>query len=370
MAGGSFLATLYALKRADFLERSILITAKAIDERGTDFSKVIGFRRYPGYDKLGEMMAKFPLVLLLYNLPVYLTSLFAILVYRPKVIASNGAYVGFPAMLLSRVVGARFVLFYHTQLEFYVGTGSLNILRTGLRKLVDHAVVNSVGSKTDLQRVFPADRITVVGHWAPPTFFANRDRDEIRNRMGAKESFVVLYAGWLNEEKRCHTLLKLAASCSDEPRIQFWFAGEGKLKHAILERATGNPRIRYLGYVEAEDELAQLYTAADIVWAVADTTYLARAGVEALACGTPIVVPVHPGVAAKANRGYQVPQGLFPASVGWIVDDENVGSLTKLVVELSRNRATQTMRGLCREYAMTSCDIGTPSEIRSALAGI
>ena len=76
------------------------------------------------------------------------------------------------------------------------------------------------------------------------------------------------------------------------PGIHYWIAGAGEEEARYRARARDlgvEPRVHFLGSV-ANADLPQLYRAADVVVMPSVSEGLANAWVEALACGTPIVI--------------------------------------------------------------------------------
>ncbi|NYF33537.1 glycosyltransferase [Sphingopyxis sp. JAI108] len=76
------------------------------------------------------------------------------------------------------------------------------------------------------------------------------------------------------------------------PGVHYWIAGAGEeeARYRVRARDLGvEPRVHFLGSV-ANVDLPQLYRAADVVVMPSVSEGLANAWVEALACGTPIVI--------------------------------------------------------------------------------
>ena len=350
MAGGSYLSTLYSIEQSGLLQSTALITLKKIKERSRGLP-VVGFNWYLDYRSIGPIMARNPLVSLIYNLPLYIITPMALAIFRPKVVISNGFLSGLMALLLAPALKIRFVLFHHGQFEFYIKPSILRFLKNGISKSIDFAVANSIGSKLDLANLIEENRILIIEPYVRKSFFNLRDRMKIRIDFGLKDELVVFYAGWLNKEKRCDKLLSLAQDYPQVHKVIFWFAGDGELRDDIIKLSANRPNVKYLGYIKDVEEIATRYTAADVSWSVAETTYLARPAAESLACGTPVIIPKSPGVLRRAEAGIKVPQSIVPSNIGWLVDDENISELSNLINDLVQRRVANHMRTQCRSYA-------------------
>jgi glycosyltransferase involved in cell wall biosynthesis len=351
MRGGSFLSMVYPLESAGLSQDAVLVTLSVVDSRAKKFGHVFSFPFYPDYAHLGVMMASNPAMSILYHLPLYALASWVSIIYRPKLIISNGLQTAIPVIVLAKMFGRSVILSYHGQLKFYIQPSVLKVVRRIVTRLVDYGVANSEGSKKDLSALLPQDRILVLEHIVPPVFFKPRDRKGLRQKYGIGNEFVVFYSGWLTREKRCDRLIELASHTQD-PNIVFLFAGDGELRNVVLELCRGQTNVKYLGYIRNEDILAEYYTIADVSWSIADTTYVARSGAEALACGTPIVVPNTPGVLKKAEAGIKIPNNLIPATVGWVIVDDDLDGMKHFLVDLCTTRRTDAMREYCREFAI------------------
>ncbi len=81
-------------------------------------------------------------------------------------------------------------------------------------------------------------------------------------------------------------------------------AGDGPLRSALEKRAAGLPVV-FAGHVGGRDRMARLLSAADVVLAPGPVETFGLAALEALACGTPVVVnrsSALPSVVGAAGR--------------------------------------------------------------------
>ena len=120
------------------------------------------------------------------------------------------------------------------------------------------------------------------------------DRFEIADRAAAKdvlgfEGPVVLCVGALIPRKGQELLVQALPRL---PGVTLLFAGQGQYRRALEKQAEElgvDRRIGFLGSVP-HDRLPRIYAAADVMALPSSSEGLANAWVEALACGTPIVV--------------------------------------------------------------------------------
>lgn len=120
------------------------------------------------------------------------------------------------------------------------------------------------------------------------------DRFEIADRAAAKdvlgfEGPVVLCVGALIPRKGQELLVQALPRL---PGVTLLFAGQGQYRRALeklAEELGVDRRIGFLGSVP-HDRLPRIYAAADVMALPSSSEGLANAWVEALACGTPIVI--------------------------------------------------------------------------------
>lgn len=290
------------------------------------------------YATLGRRLAARRLLALniLYYLPLAPLAWAVALWKRPSVLVANGVNAS-GILRPVTLFGPRLLLSFHGYLG-HIGSRWDAVVRSGLRHC-ERAFVNSSGSRDDLSRLMPADRISIVHHWADEAFF------RVRLERPPRERLVVLYVGRLDSEKfaQCaRVCLRLAADGLVELRA----VGAGPLAVAL-----DVPFTRPLGYVEDVDRLAAEYANADVVWAPADTTYVSQPGVEGLAAGCPLVVSDIPAVDPRAAAGVRIPRDLLPDDIAHIVDGADDREATTLLRRLAEEGISLGRRRTCRRYA-------------------
>jgi glycosyltransferase involved in cell wall biosynthesis len=190
----------------------------------------------------------------------------------------------------------------------------------------------------DYRRRFPevAERIRFLPNWADPTIFHPVD-DEVRAelRQGVATELgqplagpLLLFAGRLEGQKDPFLLADaFAAFASREPGARLLIAGEGALEPQVrrrLEAARVADRAHFLGPA-ARPRLAEMMQAADAMLITSAFETGPTVGLEALACGLPVVTTAVGQVARLvADRGAGVTvAGRTPESladgVGWVV---------------------------------------------------
>ncbi len=138
-------------------------------------------------------------------------------------------------------------------------------------------------------------------------------------------SFVVLFAGRLEEEKNVEYLVKAFAKFVEtQPDASLWIAGKGSLKptlEALCARLSLSPKVHFLGFVE-HDQLAAYYAACDVFVLPSLMETQGMVAMEAMWFGKPIIV-----TSSIVSAEELVEQG----QNGYIVDPKCVDDLaTKL----------------------------------------
>ncbi len=112
----------------------------------------------------------------------------------------------------------------------------------------------------------------------------------VRERYAADDEVLIVHCGRLSVEKRPERSLSTVESlrAAGVPAVLV-VAGDGPLRDRLARRAEGLP-VRFTGFVHDRVALAGLLAAADVVLAPGPVETFGLAALEALACGTPVVV--------------------------------------------------------------------------------
>ena len=119
--------------------------------------------------------------------------------------------------------------------------------------------------------------------------FSPGDRTSARAALGMDDAPAILTVGALIPRKGQALVIEALPTL---PGVHYWLAGSGEEEsryRSLAARLGVGTRVHFLGSV-ANADLPQLYRAADAVVMPSVSEGLANAWVEALACGTPIVI--------------------------------------------------------------------------------
>lgn len=144
---------------------------------------------------------------------------------------------------------------------------------------------------------------------------------------GDREVLVVL-ASRLSREKRPDLAVGAVAELQRRGhRVRLVVAGDGPMRTALTRQAAGLP-VEFAGHVAGRGRMARLLGAADVVLAPGPVETFGLAALEALACGTPVVVNVHsalPAVVGPAGRSCASTPRCFADAIEGLLDmDEPV----------------------------------------------
>lgn len=283
---------------------------------------------YFAYTRFGYITCKSPILGLLWYLPLYFSAFFLVLIHWPKTIVYNGLTSGLILSPLFKLLGRKNIVMYHS----IIGSpGKIVefILKTFFRS-VDMVVVNSTGSLDDLVSIVEKNKLVVNEHYAADEFFSSPGKKiKLHKRLN------IIYAGRIDKDKRCFPLIDFAKKMKNNPNFHFTFVGSGSDVNKVANLPKTHKHIKYGGYVSEKKKLAKLYQEADVVWGFADTTYLALPAVEALASGTPIIVPRYAAITGKDEL---INSGLVPKSVGWLVDPFKPEEIEKIMFKIQEKR--------------------------------
>lgn len=149
--------------------------------------------------------------------------------------------------------------------------------------------------------------------------FAHADRAEGRRRLGIDSKMPLLvHVGRLAREKDVSRVVRVAARVVRElDGARAVLAGEGPAR-AELERQVAGlglaGRVTFLGYLDRQHELPDLYAAGDVFLSASTTETQGLVLLEAMACGLPVV-----GVSALGTSA------LLEAGLGAIAADDDDG---------------------------------------------
>lgn len=174
------------------------------------------------------------------------------------------------------------------------------------------------------------DRVSVI---YPPIEVPDPDPErvaELRERWGADGGPIIGFAGRFVQEKRPDLLIRaLEVVNRSFPRVRVVFAGEYDIRYedtwernqALIQRY--RDQLIFLGQLSSMQAMANFYAACDVLVLPSDTECFALVQVEAMLCGTPVVMTDTPGgrvPVTVTGMGAVVPRGDWEAIGRAVVD--------------------------------------------------
>jgi alpha-1,6-mannosyltransferase len=153
-------------------------------------------------------------------------------------------------------------------------------------------------------------------------FSPERYSDELRARHARPEQVLLVHCGRLSVEKKPHrSLAALAGLLAAGTDAVLVVAGDGPMR-GRLERAAARRELpaTFAGFITDPKELAGLLACADVVIAPGPVETFGLAALEALACGTPVVVSADSALPEViAGAGVAVPGEDFAAGAATVL---------------------------------------------------
>jgi alpha-1,6-mannosyltransferase len=138
------------------------------------------------------------------------------------------------------------------------------------------------------------------------TFTPGRSSQAVRDRYVAADQTLLVHCGRLSAEKKPQRSLNtLATLRADGVPARLVVAGDGPLRRRLQRRAAREALpVTFAGFLPDRTDLAALLASADVALAPGPVETFGLAALEALACGTPVVVSAEsalPEVAGDAG---------------------------------------------------------------------
>ncbi|MFB9234029.1 glycosyltransferase [Plantactinospora siamensis] len=146
------------------------------------------------------------------------------------------------------------------------------------------------------------------------TAFTPGHRDQaVRDRYADRDEVLVVHCSRLSTEKRPGLALETVAAlrAAGVPAVLV-VVGDGP-RRAHLERQAAGLPVRFLGFLNDRPAVAALLASADVAVAPGPVETFGLAGLEALACGTPVVVNAASALPEVVGRAGRAAAGTGPA---------------------------------------------------------
>jgi glycosyltransferase involved in cell wall biosynthesis len=142
--------------------------------------------------------------------------------------------------------------------------------------------------------------------------FCLRDREESRERLGITSGDgLVTFVGRLEPEKRPLEILEMFECLrARHPAARLLIVGDGRLRTELRRRTARLGTSAQIRNSVTQAELAQIFSASDLLVVASSHEGLPTVALEALACGTPVVgteVGILPDIIRPGVNGFLVP---------------------------------------------------------------
>jgi glycosyltransferase involved in cell wall biosynthesis len=349
LAGGSFIALKQFAEAASQQFNCIILGLGFYKNQSIHFKVInIPYFRYDGL--WGHLASKFTIFGFLSEIPLYFTSLFYLIKLKPKIVIYNGLATMIPLILPSKLLGIKIVLSFRSWWD-EKRFGFIKKIMIVIGKYIDLAFVNSDGSNNNLSKIISSNKIITIGHHANIAYFKKQDRNRLRTDWNISNKFVISFVGRIDEEKFCPFLFKCIRKFKNDQRFQFYFAGNGRLVPDVKQLEKDQNNVRYLGFINKTEQLAEIYSVTDLLWSYADETYFARPAIEAISCGTPVIFPSTPAIGEKIINRIKIEKSFLNKDIGWMID-LNLNQTIKIIKKIRNHNMATKKRQHCRQYGL------------------
>ena len=239
-------------------------------------------------------------------------------------------------VLLKPLFKFRLVSSTHALYDFNKGRFVTKVM-TWMFKHVDLVFAIGEVSKKELVGIsVDAEKIQVMPTWVNQDVFKPLDHKECKEKMGLKDEFIIGFVGRLNENKGVRLILRLAKKFEKNKDVVFVIIGTGELDEFVRKQASQCRNVQYLGKIK-NYELPKYINAFDIF--LTPSQYpegYARAPVEALSCGVPVLA---------SNRGH-LPEIVIEGT-GWLVSPTPNAFYEKIKYILKNKAILGKMKEYC-----------------------
>lgn len=255
--------------------------------------------------------------------------------FAPDLVHCETEFVlGRLGQMAARSLGVPIVTSYHTDFGKYAASYGVPWLRSVVSAYIARFHNRALRTYTpsevaaaDLRRI-GIGHAEVWGRGVDTAAFSPRHRSmALRETLAAgSEVFTFLYVGRLAAEKSVDRVLaayRVAADRLAVGAVRLVIAGAGPREHALREAAPAS--VVFLGYLDRERSLPQLYASADAFVFASETETLGLVVLEAMASGLPVVAVPAGGVGEHLRDGEN----------GLAVASGDVGAMAAAMVRLA-----------------------------------
>lgn len=187
--------------------------------------------------------------------------------------------------------------------------------------------------------IFPADtRFETVHYGIDTERFVSHDTSNLQNRLGIDDRRINLLFGAVDVDvprKGLAVLLQSLHQLSQPERYRCLVFGNGDSVQRFQQELPESMEVRQLGYLSTDEELCAAYSAADIFLLPSLEDNQPQTGLEALACGTPVVAFDTGGISEMIRPGFN----------GWLARPHDAAHFAQLISLLGRDRGMQAEFG-------------------------
>ena len=169
----------------------------------------------------------------------------------------------------------------------------------------------------------------------------------VRSRYARDDEVLLIHCGRLSPEKKPErSILALETLLAAGVKAVLVVAGDGLSRERMERRAQGLP-VRFIGFVHDRRALATLLATADVAIAPGPVETFGLAALEALSCGTPVVV----------DAGSALPEVIGNAGVA-VVGDEGFAEGVRAVLSWPNAQRRQVARHRAEEFGWPNAVCG------------
>ncbi len=201
-------------------------------------------------------------------------------------------------------------------------------------------------------------------------FHPRRADPSVRARYARPAETLVVYCGRLAADKRPELAVDtVAALRAGRTPVALAMAGDGPRRAALAYRAARLP-VRFAGHIADREDVAALLASADVVLAPGPVETFGLAALEALACGTPVVVDAAsalPEVVGEAGVAVRGTAGDFAAAVRGLLSRPRDEVRAAARARAERFGWPRAVAGFLRTHAAVGDSPCAPARLRTAV---